>query len=91
MRILETITKGLAGESDPGSPADGIKAQVWLVFSEGPAAGKTMKGKFDERVEGGDAPETQNVFLGFGKPAEGETATAPESPEAAMAGEGFTA
>ncbi len=76
---------------DPGSPADGIKAQVWLVFSEGPAAGKTMKGKFDERVEGGDAPETQNVFLGFGKPAEGETATAPESPEAAMAGEGFTA
>ena len=27
-----------------------------------------MKGKFDERVTGGDAPETQNVFLGFGAP-----------------------
>ena len=76
---------------DPGSPEDGIKTQVWLVFSDGAAAGKTMKGKFDEKVTGGDAPETQNVFLGFGKPDVADTATAPESSDAAMAGSGFTA
>ena len=76
---------------DPGTPEDGVKAQVWLVFSAGSASGKTMKGKFDERVEGGDAPETQNVFLGFGKPDAADKAQAPESSDAAMAGEGFTA
>ncbi len=79
--------------SDPGNPADGIRAQVWLAFSDSksPANGKVMKGKFDERVSGGDAPETQNVFLGFGRPGEAATATAPDTPDAAMAGEGMTA
>lgn len=76
---------------DPGAPADGIKAQVWLQFSAGPASGKTMKGKFDERVSGGDAPETQNVFLGFGKPGSDADAKVPDDADAAMAGSGMTA
>ena len=77
-------------DPDP-APKDGIKAQVWLAFSSGSAAGKVMKGKFDERVSGGEAPETQNVFLGFGKPDSVKAATAPETPDAVMAGSGMTA
>ena len=76
---------------NPAAAAGGNPAEVWLAFKAGAFAGKMMKGKFDETAAGGQAPETENVFLGFGKADSAEAATAPGSADAAMEGNGFQA
>ena len=76
---------------NPAAAGAGNPAEVWLAFKAGAFAGKMMKGKFDETAAGGQAPETENVFLGFGKAGSSEAATAPDSADEAMAGNGFQA